>query len=97
TSLECVVREIHEEIGFLPERIEYLASHDGVDIDVDGGTIHADFFIIREVPVDALVITEGSLLIVKPEDIRTIETKLTPSARLGLTAFFDKHAVAPVR
>jgi 8-oxo-dGTP diphosphatase len=92
TYLECVIREIHEEISFLvrPERIEHLASHDGVDID----DIHREFFVIRDIPLDALVITEGSLVIVKPEDMTAIETKLSPPARLAMKAFFNKHGRA---
>jgi 8-oxo-dGTP diphosphatase len=93
TYLECLTREIHEEISFLVplERIECLASHNGVDIDVVGGAIHGEFFVIRDVPVDMLVITEGSLLTVSPEDMPAIESKLTPSARLAMKAYLDKY------
>jgi 8-oxo-dGTP diphosphatase len=86
TYLECVVREIHEEISyFVPaERFEYLAGLDGSDINVDGGTVRAEFFITRDIPSDALVVTEGSLLIVNPDEIIEIERKLTPTARFAL-------------
>ncbi len=75
TYLECVVREVHEEISyFVPaERFEYLARLDGTDIDVDGGTVSGEFFIARNIPVDALVVTEGSLLIVEPNELVQIE------------------------
>jgi 8-oxo-dGTP pyrophosphatase MutT (NUDIX family) len=61
TYLECVVREIHEEISyFVPaERFEYLASLDGSDIIVDDGTVRAEFFITRDIPTDALVVTKA--------------------------------------
>ena len=38
TYLQCVVREIHEEISLFvpPNRFEHLASLDGADIDVEG-------------------------------------------------------------
>jgi 8-oxo-dGTP diphosphatase len=92
TYLECVVREIHEEIGyFIPaRRFEHLGSLDGVDIDIEGGTFRGDLFIARDIPVDALVITEGSLLIVEPDEIMEIEPRLTPTARFALKAYFDK-------
>jgi 8-oxo-dGTP diphosphatase len=97
TYLECVVREIHEEIGyFIPaRRFEHLGSLDGVDIDVEGGTFRGDLFIARDIPVDALVITEGSLLIVEPDEIIEIEPRLTPTARFALKAYFDKIMDGP--
>lgn len=89
TLLECVVREVHEETGLLvpPERFEYLASLDGRDLDVEGGSVRGDFFVTRDIPLDALVITEGALLLVRPDEIAEIEEKLTPSARFALKAF----------
>ena len=92
TYLECVIREIHEEISCLisAERFEHLASMNGPDIDVDGEAVSAEFFITRDIPVDALVITEGSLLIINPDELIQVERKLTPSARFALKTFFDK-------
>jgi hypothetical protein len=34
-----------------------------------GGTIRADFFVTRDVPVDALFITEGTLLTIEVQDV----------------------------
>jgi 8-oxo-dGTP diphosphatase len=92
TYLECVVREVHEELSyFVPaERFEYLASLDGSDIEVVDGTVSAEFFITRDIPSDALVVTEGSLLKIKSNEIIEIEHKLTPSARFALRVYFDK-------
>jgi 8-oxo-dGTP diphosphatase len=92
TYLECVVREIHEEISyFVPaKRFEFLVSFDGTDMDVDGGFVHGEFFIARDIPVNALEVTEGSLLIVKPDEIINIERKLTPSARFAMQALSDR-------
>ena len=38
TFLQCVVREVCEELSYLvpPERFEHVLSHEGVDMDVDG-------------------------------------------------------------
>jgi 8-oxo-dGTP pyrophosphatase MutT (NUDIX family) len=93
TYLECVVREIHEELSYFvaPERFEYLASLDGLDLDVDGGTVRGSFFVARDVPISALVITEGSLLTVTPDEVQTVEPKLTPSARFAIKVFFDRQ------
>jgi 8-oxo-dGTP diphosphatase len=92
TFLECVVREIHEEISYFvsADRFEFLTSLDGKDIDVEGGFLRGEFFIARDVPADALVITEGSLLIIKPGDLAKMDAKLTPSAKFAMKAFFKR-------
>jgi 8-oxo-dGTP diphosphatase len=92
TYLECVVREVHEELSyFVPaECFEYLVSLDGSDIEIDGGTVRGDFFITREIPTNALVVTEGALLIIDADEITEIEAKLTPSARFAFRVYFDK-------
>jgi 8-oxo-dGTP diphosphatase len=94
THLECMVRELHEEISYFvsPEHFEHLASIDGVDIDGDGGTLRAEFFLTRGIPVEPLVVTEGSLLIVEPDGIGDIESRLTPSARFAIHAFLEKRS-----
>ena len=92
TFLECVVREIREEISYPvpPTCFQYLASFDGPDIDT-GGSVRGEFFITRDIPADALVITEGSLLIVKRNEIIEIERELTPTARFAIRAFLDRR------
>jgi 8-oxo-dGTP diphosphatase len=90
TFLECVVREVHEEISyFVPaERFEYLASIAGMDPETEGGvSVRGDFFVTRDIPVDALVITEGSLLIVEPDDVVALDERLTPTARFAMKAY----------
>jgi len=91
TFLECIVREIQEEIGyFVPaDRFEHLGSFDGEDIDSKGGTIHGHLFVVRDIPVDALAITEGSLLIVEPVEIGEIEPRLVPTTRLAMKAYLN--------
>jgi 8-oxo-dGTP pyrophosphatase MutT (NUDIX family) len=88
--LECVAREIHEELSyFIPaKQFEFLARFEGTDFDVPGGALRSEFFVARDVPTDALIVTEGSLLIVDPDKVRRIEIKLTPSALFALNAFF---------
>jgi 8-oxo-dGTP diphosphatase len=90
--LECVVREIHEELSyFVPaEMFEFLTRFEGADLDVPGGAVRGDFFVTRNIPAEALTITEGSMLIVNQHQVRDIETNLTPSARFALNAFFKR-------
>jgi 8-oxo-dGTP diphosphatase len=97
TYLECVVRELSEELTFqIPaEHFEHLASWDGPDLEVDGGTLRADFFVARGVPVDALSITEGALLTIEKQYIETIEHNLAPSAKFAIEAFNQREQVRP--
>jgi 8-oxo-dGTP diphosphatase len=94
TYLQCVVREIHEEISYFvaPDRFKPLMTHNGVDFDAEGGTVRGEFFIVRNVPVDGLKVTEGSLLIVEPDELVGVEHNFAPSARFALKALFDKEA-----
>lgn len=91
TFLDCVVREIHEEIGyFVPaDRFEHVGSFDGDDIDRKEGKIHGHLFVVRDIPVDALVVAEGSLLIVEPMKIGEIEPRLVPTTLLALKAYLN--------
>jgi 8-oxo-dGTP diphosphatase len=88
TYLECVVREIYEEVGYFisPDRFEHLVSYNGTEFDIDGDTIRSEFFVARDIPSDELNVTEGSLLVVEPDQLATIEHKLAPSARFAMKA-----------
>ncbi len=94
TYLQCVVREIQEEISYFiaPDRFEHLVSYDGVEVDPEGGTVRGEFFIARDVPVEALMVTEGSLLIVEPNKLATLEHKFAPSTRFAMKALFEKQS-----
>ena len=94
TFLECVIREVCEEISyFLPaERFAHVTTYEGADY--WGGTIHDEIFVVNNVPADRLVITEGSLLSVKLEDIATVEPRFSPPARFAINAFLkDRQSV----
>ena len=96
TFLQCVVREIHEEISLFvpPEDFEHLASYEGEDPEVEGAALCGEFFVARNVPVQSLVITEGALLSVKPDQLIAIERKLTPTARFAMSAFSNRNRPA---
>jgi 8-oxo-dGTP diphosphatase len=89
TFLACAVREIHEELGFYvpPERFDFLTRFQGADPETPGGTLHAEFFIIRGLRASDLTITEGQLLVVQPKQLNAIRQKLTLAARLALDVF----------
>jgi 8-oxo-dGTP pyrophosphatase MutT (NUDIX family) len=86
TFLECVVREVHEELSFYfpPERFESIASRSGDDTEVPGGVFRAEFFVVRDVTLEKVKVTEGTLKMVAPSELSQIEDALTPTARFAL-------------
>jgi 8-oxo-dGTP diphosphatase len=95
TFLECVVREIYEEISyFLPsERFAHLIRYTGAH--PLGGAFHCEIYVANNVAVDQLLITEGWLLPVKPEDVATIDARFSPLGTLCSEHFLErprKHA-----
>ncbi len=88
TFLDCVVREIQEELSWrIPaERFVRIAQLDGADAEVPGGLVRADLFVVRDVPTEKLFVTEGELKIVNVENVRSIMEQLTPSALTALRA-----------
>src|SRR6516165_5806832 len=96
TYLECVVREVYEEIGYFiaPDRFEHLVSYNGTELDIDGDTMRSEFFIARDIPVDELNVTEGSLLVVEPDKLATLEHKLehklAPSVQFAIKALEER-------
>jgi 8-oxo-dGTP diphosphatase len=92
TFLSCAVREIHEELSFYvpPSRFEFLARFEGADFGKPGGAVHAEYFVVRNLEVNDIAVTEGRLLVVRPLDLDAIRSKLTPIARFGLDAFLNR-------
>jgi 8-oxo-dGTP diphosphatase len=93
TYLECVVREVYEEVGYFiaPDRFEHLASYNGTEFDIDGGTMRSEFFLARDIPIDELNVTEGSLLVVEPDQLATVEYKLAQSVRFAMQALEGRN------
>jgi len=89
--LECVAREVHEEIGFYlaPDQFEFVGRNVGPDHWVPGGTLHGEIFLAREVPIEGLTITEGSLKIVAFDELAHVEDSLAPFATQALEIFFE--------
>jgi len=94
SALDCAVRELAEELTYdiAPERFQPLAYREGEDTERSGGTFRGDFFLLRDIPRDRIVVTEGTLLVVAPDEISQIESRLTPTARFALDAYFAMRA-----
>jgi 8-oxo-dGTP diphosphatase len=67
-------------------------SYDGTEVDGEDGTVRGEIFIARDVPVDALIVTEGSMLIIETDKLATVEHKFAPSTRVAMKALFDQQA-----
>src|SRR5262245_60125319 len=96
TFLECVVREIHEELSVFipPERFQHLASYRGADPYSAGGTLWRELYVTSDVPVEPLRVTEGSLLIAELGDLPALAPRLTPSAQAAIAEFLARSGRA---
>ncbi|MGY3445483.1 MULTISPECIES: NUDIX domain-containing protein [unclassified Bradyrhizobium] len=90
--LECVVREIHEEIGYYlpPERFELIGRYSGPDHVTPGGTLRGEVFLARDVPVEQLNVTEGRLEIVAVDELERISDLLARPAAYALAIFLKR-------
>lgn len=79
TPLECVVRELHEETGltFAPERFEPLLEYRVTF--PRGGGLAGTFYVLRDVPIEDCVITEGQPLVVDHGALPGLLHRMTPS------------------
>lgn len=78
--LACLQREIEEETGqvLAADRCQPI-----VELSARypmGGGVSGAFFVVRDVPLADVVVTEGSGLIVERGDLPAILPKMTPSA-----------------
>jgi 8-oxo-dGTP diphosphatase len=98
TYLACIARELREELSYpiAPERFELLTSLDECGEVVGGDIVRGTVFLVRGIPSDEIVVTEGSLEIVDPGELmhslRRLERDLTPASRFGLKAFLDRSS-----
>jgi 8-oxo-dGTP diphosphatase len=92
TFLECIRREVHEEIGQLlaSERfariVRYASEHP------DGSTLLGEYFVARDICFDALAVTEGSPLIIQQGELAGLLSRMTPSACYVSRIFMLVHA-----
>lgn len=95
TFLECVVREVHEEIGHYlpPERFELIGSYSGPDHLRPNGRIRGEVFLARDVPVDQLTVSEGRLVIVAVDELEPIGGRLARPAEYALAIFLKRKRI----
>jgi 8-oxo-dGTP diphosphatase len=93
TFLDCVIREVHEETGYLapPEHFEHLGSYVGPDAEVPGATVAGEYYLLRGVSAGGLVVTEGSLMVVEPCKMLAIASEFAPSATAAFAMLLGKQ------
>jgi 8-oxo-dGTP pyrophosphatase MutT (NUDIX family) len=80
TPLDCVRRELEEETGllFAEERftrlVELRANYGG------SGGLMGSYFIVDGVPIDDVVVTEGSPFVTTVAELPSLLSRMTPSA-----------------
>lgn len=91
SPLECVVREVHEELSHFvpPHRFSHLGTFKD---DRTGPTRVIEIFMARALPVSELIVTEGALMVVPRAHIASLNGKLTPSAAAALDYYFADRA-----
>ena len=87
TSLVCVRRELEEELGLklAAERFEPLAEFT-ISYPLGGG-VKGAYYIVRDVHLDRIVVTEGAPLIAERSDLPGLLPRMTPTACLVTRLF----------
>lgn len=90
--LDCIVREVHEEIGYYvpPSRFARIARWSGPDYAFANVHLHGVVFLAQEIPVQKLMIAEGHLVVIAPQDVTSIWHTLAPPAQFALGLVLDE-------
>jgi 8-oxo-dGTP diphosphatase len=88
--LDCIVREVHEEIGYYlaPTRFENIGRWSGPDYAFPGHTFCGEIFLARGIPVEQITITEGRLRILPVDEIDQIRSSLSLPTQFALGMLF---------
>lgn len=91
--LECVVREVHEEIGYYlpPERFELIARYFGPHHALADTDAHGEIYVARDIPIGDLTIAEGRLKIVTIDELDKLRDELAMPARYGLGILLNRQ------
>ncbi|MCG2645722.1 MULTISPECIES: NUDIX hydrolase [Bradyrhizobium] len=89
TPLQCIVREVHEEISHcIPaDDFEFFIGLHGPDPEKIAKDVKGEVFVARNVPSADLVITEGTLVVVRPSGLSGIRSEMTPMTLIAVEAF----------
>ena len=90
TFLECVVREVHEEISYFvpPERFEPLFSYRGPHPDIGIRTVEC--FLAGDIPLDQVRVTEGALFVAERHELPRQKPQIVPAVWVALQTYLDR-------
>ena len=94
SPLECIVREVAEEIGYKasPDDFEFLVKLHGADPENIARHVSGEVFVARNVPSSDLVVTEGRLVIAHPSELAKFSSEMTPMTVIAVRAFLSGSA-----
>ena len=87
--IECAMREIEEETGFKPGKkafeplVKYRTRYP------DGAKVKGSFYVLKNVPEQKLVITEGTMISVLPKDLPEHFERMTPATCFVVKTYLD--------
>ena len=95
TFRECAVREFTEELTYSPpaERFEHFMSYDGPDLDFPEYMARAELFVVRDVSIHQVTVTEGSLLIARRDELPALLPLFVPFPLHILTTFLKQSSL----
>ncbi|MBR0936567.1 NUDIX domain-containing protein [Bradyrhizobium jicamae] len=96
TPLECIVREVFEEIGYKVSQsdFEFLVSLYGADPENIAKLVNGEVFVARNVPSSDLLVTEGKLVAMHPADLSGIRSEMTPMTVIAVEIFLASGGAA---
>ncbi len=94
TFLECIVREVREEISYHvpPEQFAFLGSRTSSEL--TGGIRRIDTFVARDIPSEAVRVTEGTLVVAGRAELLRLKPKIVPAVGVLLQRFLEDRADA---
>ena len=87
--IECAMREIEEETGFKPGEkafeplVKYRTRYP------DDAKVKGSFYVLKNVPEQKLVITEGTMISVRPNDLPKHFERMTPATCFVVKTYLD--------
>lgn len=96
TFLECIAREVSEEIGIhLPlERFQPLTVYEDIDLEI-GGPIRAEFFVARNISLAQIRVTEGCLVVANAEKIPRLGGRFHSLCAIGVESLRYRYLTIP--
>ena len=89
TPLECIMREVAEEIGYKGSAsdFEIFVSLNSADPEKIAKRLCGAVFVVRNIPSSDLEVSEGKLMVVHPLELDEFRSEMTPLTLVALEAF----------